>query len=559
MRLIAFVALTATLAPLAPRAGAQDKVPNTAPVYVEVPGQLEFSQRLIARPLQVAKAASYGLSAAQVGRRAQSAAAALRPYPLVEYVPETDEWIIEVAAGTENSVASTLMASGSFEYVEPDWTVYPIGCPNDPQFGGQWHHAVNRMNSCAGWDLETGVASVVVAICDTGVKKTHVDLKTQRVEGYNAVDKLWESNGGKVADINGHGTRTTGCAAASGDNAIGVAGTGWHLSHRMMRVSNSSDGGSSISTLTHAVRTAADQGDKVASVSYSGGTSSSVNTAGTYMKSKGGLLVWAADNSGNKYKGTRDDDVIIVGATDSADNKAGFSSFGPYVDLFAPGVSILSTTSNGGYGSASGTSFSTPLTAGLLGLIFSADASLTPDQAEALLRCGCDDLGAVGEDNIFGFGRIDVGRTMSLTVEYVSLFADGFESGDFVAGGWVKKNGKSRILKRASHDSIWGARVKRSSWIEKSVSTAGFRDIFVKFNRRTRKYDAGENLTVMWWDGAAWNTLESTTKFKWTFRTFELPAGADDNANFKLRFASSGNEGREHADIDDVEVLGIQL
>jgi subtilisin family serine protease len=474
-------------------------------------------------------------------------------------VGETDEWIFEVAAGTENSVAATLMASGFFEYVEPDWTVYPIGCPNDPQFGAMWHHMASRMNSCDGWDLETGVPTVVVAICDTGVRKTHADLQLHRVEGYNAVDKQWEFSGGKITDINGHGTLTTGCAAANGDNSIGVTGTGWNLSHRMMRVSNDSSGGSSIATLTHAVRTAADQGDKVASVSYSGGTSSSVNTAGTYIKGKGGLLVWAADNGNNKYLGTRDDDVVIVGATDSGDGKASFSSYGPYVDLFAPGTSILSTNSSGGYSTASGTSFATPLTAGLLGLIFSGNPSLTPDQAEAALRWGCDDLGPTGEDNTFGFGRIDVGRTMSLVVEYTSLFSDDFESGDFATGGWVTKNLKPRVLKRASHDSTWGARVKRSTWIERSVSTAGYHSIFVKFNRRTKNFDSGEELIVEWWDGAAWNTLEDTSKIKWTMRTFEVAPGADDNANFKLRFRTNGNEGKERADIDDVDVLGIKI
>ena len=77
-----------------------------------------------------------------------------------------------------------------------------------------------------------------------------------------------------------------------------MSGVGWNLSHRMFRVSNSSGGGAQMSDLTHAARTACALSDvKVASVSYSGVTSSSVKTAGTYCKSQGALLVWAAGNN----------------------------------------------------------------------------------------------------------------------------------------------------------------------------------------------------------------------------------------------------------------------
>lgn len=535
--------------------------PTEPPPFVEIPGEQEFTGEMIARPLQPEDAQRYGLPRFEVQARARAAAGALRAYQLVEYVPETDETVFRVAPGSENAVARRLMAGGEFQYVEPNWRVYPVECPNDPLFGNQWHHAANRMNSCAGWGLEKGDLSVVIAICDTGVRINHEDLQLHRMEGYNAVDKLWESQGGAVNDINGHGTLTTGCAAAKGNNNKGVIGTGWSLSHRMMRVSNDSGGGSSINTLTHAARTAADVGDRVASVSYTGVKSSSVNSTGGYLNGKGAWLVWAAGNSDSKLGGKRDDNVIVVGATNSSDGKASFSSFGSFVDLFAPGTSIWSTSNSGNksYGSASGTSFSTPLTAGLLGLIWSADPTLTPDDVEAILRCGCDDLGGPGEDNTFGFGRIDVGRTMRLAVEYVSLFSDDFESGDFTSGGWATKNAKPKVLAKASHAGMFGARIKRSTWIERAIDTKGFEDIVIKYNRRTKNFDSGENLKVMWWDGSTWDSVDTTTKLKWTGRFRELPAGADDNPSFKIRFETFGNENRERADVDDVEVLGVQI
>ncbi len=391
--------------------------PPTVPqAFQAVPGSMEFTGRMIARPLQAEDAARYGLSMAEISSRAQAAGQALARFELVRYEPRTDESLIRVPEGTETAVATELMAGGDFQYVEPDWRVWPIGCPNDTQFGSQWHHNANRMNSCAGWDIETGNPSIIVAICDTGVRTDHVDLALHRQEGYNSVNHLWESQGGQINDLNGHGTMTTGCAAANGNNGKGVSGTGWNLGHRMMRVSNSSDGSSSIAALVDAAETAADAGDRVSSVSYSGVTSSSVQTAGTYIRARGGLLIWAAGNEGTSLSGSRDDSVIIVGATTQSDGRASFSNYGTKVDLFAPGTGILTTTRNttSSYGTADGTSFACPLAAGLLGLIFSADPSLTPQEAEDILRAGCDDIGAAGEDSIFGFGRIDVEGSLSL-------------------------------------------------------------------------------------------------------------------------------------------------
>ncbi len=386
--------------------------------FVEIAGVQEFSGRLIARPVQPAAEgdpATIRLQAAQ----ADAARQLIANYQVQEYVWQTDEYVFRVPEGrTENDLAAELMASGNFEYVHPDWIVYPVACPNDPRLNNQWHHNANRMNSCSGWDIHTGLPNITVALCDTGVRTTHEDLLLHRKEGYNAVNRVWENSGGQISDINGHGTLVTGCAAANGNNGRGVSGVGWNLSHRMLRVTNSSGGSASLSNLTHAARTAAEAGDKAVSVSYSGVDNSTVRSTATYVKSRGALLCWAAGNdSRNLSSPNRDsDDVIVVGATGSTDSRASFSAFGNYVDLFAPGVNVYTTTrnSNTSYGGANGTSFSTPLTAGLVGLIFSADPSLTPDEVEEILKLGCDDIGAAGVDSVYGYGRIEVRRSLEL-------------------------------------------------------------------------------------------------------------------------------------------------
>jgi thermitase len=140
--------------------------------------------------------------------------------------------------------------------------------------------AANRLGSCAAWDLETGSPDIVVAICDTGILATHEDLLLHKREGFHVPSQTWESQGGPINDINGYGTNCSGSPAANGNNSVGVAGMGWNLGHRTICVTDSGDGSASLSNLTLAARTAADAGDKVASVSYSGVNSSTVFTTG---------------------------------------------------------------------------------------------------------------------------------------------------------------------------------------------------------------------------------------------------------------------------------------
>lgn len=381
------------------------------PQFVELPGSMELSGRMIARPVQG--------GGDDVRQLAHDLAVQLlsADYRVLFREDIVDHYIFLVPAGqTEQQVAGELLATGLFEFVEPDWILYPIGCPNDPRFGSQWHHRTDKLDTCAAWDIHTGGPSVGVGICDTGVQTNHPDLLLNRLEGYNAVDRAWESNGGRISPVHPHGTQTTGCAAANGNNGTGVAGVGWNLSHRMLRVSNSSSGSANLSTLTHAAITSIQAGDRVANVSYSGVDSSSVRSTATQIKNLGGLLCWSAGNDGRYLDwGNRDnDDVIVVGATNANDQRSSFSAYGPSVDLMAPGSSVYTTSTGSGYGSVSGTSFSSPLTAGLIALMWSSNPGLSPDEVEQFLKQGCDDLGSSGVDNTYGYGRIDVNSSLLL-------------------------------------------------------------------------------------------------------------------------------------------------
>lgn len=398
------------LVPLALAAFAHEQVPGR---YVQQPGVLEFSGEMTVRPLQAPALRAQGVFGgwdAYVRMRARQ-----RLLPLTrEYVPETDEYIIRVPEGeTENTMSSRLMATGDYQYAEPNWICYPLRTPNDPQFGQQWHHPVVKTPQA--WDLVVGSPAVIVAVVDTGIDTDHPDLEANRVPGYNSVDRRAEVDGGQVEDVNGHGTHVAGDAAAIGNNAVGVTGMGWNFRIMMVRTSNSSGGGASMANITNGARWAADNGAKCVSASYSGVDSSSVGTTGTYIKSRGALFLFAAGNDGRELSGFYHADTVVVGASDQNDGRAGFSAYGRGVHVFAPGVSILSTTRGGGYGESSGTSMSTPVANGVVGLIFAANPGLTAQQAQDALESQCDNI---GPSNIFGRGRINafksVQRALSL-------------------------------------------------------------------------------------------------------------------------------------------------
>jgi subtilisin family serine protease len=389
-----------------------------APPFVEKLGSVEFSGRLIVRPNQRIAA-----------DRARAARDHLASY-VVKHYSEVDEYVIDVPktlgqgvrGGGENQLAANLMATGDYEYAVPDWIVYPIRTPNDPSFPTQWHHP--KIQSQQAWDRLIGTwpaqPRLMVAVTDTGIDTTHADLAANRVPGFNAVTGLTEAAGGAVNDLNGHGTHVAGIAAAIGHNATGVTGAGWNFLIMMVRVSDDAGGGSTISILTSGARWAVSDPDpakraKVVSTSYSGVESPSVGTTGTFIRSQGSLYMWAAGNNNRELNAGADwPDVIIVGATDQVDARAGFSNFGAPVDVAAPGVNIFATFRGGGYGFLSGTSMATPLANGVAALTWAVNTHFTPAEVEGFLFNGTDDLGAAGDDAIFGRGRINAFKSVEL-------------------------------------------------------------------------------------------------------------------------------------------------
>ena len=376
-----------------------------APDFIERPGVLEFSGQMIVRPLQSGALVERGASASESESIRERAARRLRP-ALVEYVPQTDEHIVYLPAGQgENDYARELMATGDYEYAEPNWICYPTQTiPNDQSYGQQWHHT--KVRSPLAWDIHTGDSSMVVAIVDGGVMLDHTDLAAALVPGFNAEDRVPQSAGGDVSDVDGHGTFVAGLAGAIGNNGIYVAGMGWGFSIMPVRYYNTPGGGYLHNVLAGA-RWAAENGARCVNVSQTGVEYNSVQTTGAYVRSQGSLLIWAAGNDGRDLSWFDWEDVIIVGATNPSDGKASFSAYGQAVDVYAPGTDIISTGLPGGLAIGSGTSASSPIVAGICALLWSDRPYLTPAEVEEGLFATCVDLGAPGNDSYWGWGRVD--------------------------------------------------------------------------------------------------------------------------------------------------------
>ena len=229
--------------------------------------------------------------------------------------------------------------------------------------------------------------------------------------GWNFYD-----NNSLTSDVFGHGTKVAGTAAAITNNAVGVSGVAGQSRIMPIRVS-STTGSAYISTIAKGLTWAADNRARIANVSFDGvAGSASIQNAAQYMKNKGGLVVVAAGNNGINQGYAPTTTLIAVSATDGNDFKTSWSSYGSFVSVSAPGAGILTTTWGGGYGSVSGTSFASPLTAGVVALMMAANPGLPNTDIEKRLFSTAIDLGDMGRDPYYGYGRVSAAGAVQAVI-----------------------------------------------------------------------------------------------------------------------------------------------
>lgn len=330
--------------------------------------------------------------------------------------------VVRVTHGSEEKFMQSVKGMPQVAYVERNGIGEAAFIPNDPNWGLLWNMPMIKADKA--WDTYRGWNEITIAILDTGIDYTHDDL----LANYKSGGYDWVNDDFDPMDGHSHGTHCAGIAAATLNNALGVAGVAqcriW--AEKILDDAGSGNNGDLASGILHA----ADHGVNVISMSlqlypYSVTAENAVN----YAYGKGVLLVAAAGNYLTNldvtpvYPGSYTN-VVDVSATTSADLfDFSYSNYGTKIEVSAPGTSVYSTIPGDSYGYKSGTSMACPHVAGLAALIWSYKPSLTVGEVRNALHTAVDDKGAVGKDVYYGYGRINCQKIIGSPEKYQYKFA----------------------------------------------------------------------------------------------------------------------------------------
>ena len=315
--------------------------------------------------------------------------------------------ILSLENSRKTEIIASLQQSGLVEYIEEDQPLEALEIPNDPQYNQQW--ALTKINAPAAWEISKSGANTQIAILDSGVTKSHADLQGKVILEANFSDDT------TVEDRFGHGTHVAGIAAAATNNSTGIAGIGQESQIMSGKVLNRYGRGY-YSWLVNALYWAADSGAEVINMSIGGSTGSqALQDAVDYAWNKGVVLVAAAGNSHSQslvYPASYSH-VIAVAATDKTDQKAYFSNYGSWVDLAAPGVSILSLDDNGGYITQTGTSMAAPHVSGVAALLWGT--TWGTNNQSVVDRLYTTAIPVSGTSKYWQHGRVDAAAALGTT------------------------------------------------------------------------------------------------------------------------------------------------
>lgn len=303
-----------------------------------------------------------------------------------------------------DGAAKRMKNSGRFEFLEKDYEVRID--TTDTYYSQLW--GLTNISAPQAWGITTGDPDVVVAVVDTGIWTEHPDLQANLWTSDSGTHG-WTASGGflfeGVTDDHGHGTHCAGIISATANNSTGIAGVNWNCKIAGFKFLTAMGSGpmSDALLLYDKIIELKESGVNIRVVNNSWGGSGegkAFEEAFKRLEEAGILVVNAAGNEGQNIDfvshwpaNATNDNSISVGAIDKLNKKASFSNFGfQNVDLFAPGVGVLSTVpstglagSVSGYRSLSGTSMASPHVAGVAALAISKNPDLSPSEIKRLI------------------------------------------------------------------------------------------------------------------------------------------------------------------------------
>jgi thermitase len=322
-------------------------------------------------------------------------------------LPNTE--VVRVPEGQLVEALDKLNADPRVQYAEPDAPVKASSL--DALFGSQWSllapsFGTGGIDAVDAWAQSTG-SGQTVGIADTGVDSTVTDLSGQVLGGYDFV-----AGDADPSDEEGHGTHVSGIVAAIKDNNVGIAGVAPSAKLLEARVLDE-NGEGTMSDLADGFDYLGDQGVRIVNASL-GGPASTQTLSDAIANHPNTLFIVAAGNNGQNNDSTPTypcalslDNVLCVGATDETDTMAYFSNYGAQsVDLFSPGVDIVSTLMGGSFQGWDGTSMATPEVTGTAADVLAANPSLTTAELKQVLMSSVDHLGWAASRSVSG-GRLN--------------------------------------------------------------------------------------------------------------------------------------------------------
>lgn len=377
----------------------------------------------------------------------------------MENLPQT--YLVKSAEDVEK-----LRATGLVEYAEPNYILECLEAPNDPYYSSQW--TLPAIGYDALWGTQYDGTGVTVAVIDSGLDTTHEDFEKVKISPYS---KNFLGNGSHPEDYfrdqKGHGTFVTSQIASVTNNGIGLSGTLWNTEIMVLRCVSGSgsdkypydkvydEGSGSATKVAEAMRYAADNGAHVINISLGiRSASQTLQEAVDYAHSKGVVVVAAAGNDGNStpFYPASGEHVISVGSVSRSGStlaKSWFSQYNAYVDVTAPGGDVMGvdvypfsstewyTEAADTYRTDGGTSYSSPVTAALVGVCKQVDEKLDAEDIQSLLAATSVDYGTAGYDTYYGYGVVNAENLLTALTrtEYAIVYDLGANDAVLPEGG----------------------------------------------------------------------------------------------------------------------------